>query len=208
MGTIPESKHKTNSLYYNPVRTRAMRNRSTGNGELPKPVLAVLVPASCRERKALLTRLKHHSFLGKALPSMGCVVASRRWKTHLRVGKCPFLWFPAPKPSFNNLVSYVFYLSGEAGLTWISGSFRICFFHFKWRNWPSDYNLASEIITMLWEGAPICWLRPSGWSNSCNPHYKLMHEHLAFLYFRLWELEWCRSCPRCLSGSTRAKTRS
>lgn len=74
----------------------------------------------------------------------------------------------------------VIYLSGEAGLTWTSGSLKICIFHLKWKNWPSDYNLASEIISTLGEDAPICWLKPSGWPNSCNSHYKLMREHPAF----------------------------
>lgn len=82
------------------------------------------------------------------------------------------IWFPM---SF-----IIIYLSGEAGLMWTSGSLKICIFHLKWKNWPSDYNLASEIISTLGEDVPICWLKPSGWPNSCNSHYKLMHEHAAF----------------------------
>lgn len=105
----------------------------------------------------------------------------------LGLANTPFADSLLPKQSSNNLVSYAVYFSGEAGLTWTSGSLKICIFYLKWIDHSSAYNLASKIISIPKENVSICWLKPFGWSDSCIFHYKLIHE--VFIIFSLWELD-------------------
>lgn len=142
---------------------------SAGRGRLSSPVSGIIV------------------FLAKLFFTWGAGWPQAAERHTLGLATTPFSDSLLPKQSSNNLASYVIYLSEETELTWTSGSLKICIFHFKWINYSSDYNLASKVISILRENVLICWLKPSGWHNSCIFHYKLIYEHPAFYYILVSE---------------------
>lgn len=171
LGAVPESKRKIHDLYCSPVWIRTMGNRSSEKGVPPRPVLAAPVharPCLARGEGGLSSPDSSITdFLARLLLPWGAEWPQAAERHTLRLANAPFSDSLLPERSSKNLVSYVVYLSGEAGLTWMSGSLEICIFHFKWINWSSDDNFPSEISSIPSEDVPVCWLRPSGWPHSC-----------------------------------------
>lgn len=94
-----------------------MGNRSSEKGVPPRPVLAAPVHASHAEGGLSSPDLSITDFLARLLLPWGAEWPQAAERHTLRLANAPFSDSLLPERSSKNLVSYVVYLSGEAGLT-------------------------------------------------------------------------------------------